>query len=1173
MKKLYLIVGLITLFSTGNDCQAQGTTTPNIVPPSPSVSSLMKFEEIPVSNYTGIPDVAIPLVTLPTLSKQITVNLSLKYHPSSIAADEVSSDVGLGWNLSFGGSVTRTVKGYADELKYLEFSNNKKIGIYQSSFNPYYQFSDNVLNSYKTYYNPYLSPSDYDLGNEFIWTANRTSNYDTEHDLWQFNFMGHSGRFYIKKNLTLNTLEVAPLDNYIVKIINNYDPNTYAPTGFIIYDDKGFKYIFDIVETSVHFGAIRTTTYKNNGDGSPTLVSNDSFYNDNEFNSSFHLSKIIDTNNQEIVNYIYQNKPSASANTYIESFSRSNITKNDYTIGSVLDYYRDFNPCDDIPPVETVNNSSTNVNVKKIDVINIINHAKIKFQFLQGRLDNNINLGNRAPFLKSITVSDWNGTQLKKFNFTQDYSEVLNRRMFLKKIEESGSENNFIGDYQLSYKEFLNMSGYIVGKDRWGFFNLQGCDAQADKKKTMPGFCDTNVLQKIKYPTAGSAIFDYESNQFSFIGNQPIPNTPENISYNLTSSESINFTPTSNTYLFPVSNTNRKVTFYPTIVDPQSQNITLILSKQNGSTWTPVGGIDCPATDPNCCINIILEKNTTYRLRWTNFNYPNHNSTGSINFDVFEETGNTKIMYGGGIRIKKISYFDSNISLSQYLSNPSFYISAKEKEFSYKLSDSLDYSSGSLVGLIPEFDYEHAFKTKLRWAPYSGSAVCAGVLNEAWHSVTLTSSNSNFEILKTNGGNVGYKNVIVSEKDKGKIMYAYTSPMDYFADFSNFGGPPFVKPKDFDYKRGLLKKEVAFNNLGNKLYETLNSYAFVDNEEYLGVKFSKPNDIYNGSSPNYPNTFSNYLYFIQSNNTDCMECTSGYTTPKTFFGGLPLDINTPNYIPFPVFETYGWPKLSSTNTKNYFYENGVQKILEKNEFFEYNPLNKQLSQYTATTEDGPQLKTKYFYHTGNSVYSQNRISEIEKIENYKDGKLLNTTKTNYTNSWNGNISYLPNEIQTSFGTGNLETEITYDKYDEKGNILQYTTKAGITTAIIWGYNKTYPIAKIEGVGVRFTSGPPADLALLIAQTLSASDSDASAVLNNDETLFLSILNNLRSSPYLSDTYITTYTYDPVIGIRSITPPSGIREVYLYDANNRLKEIRENTVTGKLLKEFKYNYKN
>ena len=1136
-----------------------------IVPPSPTVSGLMKFEEIPVSNYTGIPDVSIPLVSLPTLSKQVNVNVSLKYHPSSIAADEVSSDVGLGWNLSFGGTVTRTVQGYADEmLKDISDLNKRRIGIYHTNYNSYYQFSENVLNSDKTYYNPNLSSLNYNLGNEFIWSASKTSMYDSEHDLWQFNFMGNVGRFYIKKNLTLNKLEVVPLDNYIVKIINIYDPTTYVPTGFIIYDDKGFKYVFDVVETSVHFGNSRTTTYKNDGNGSPVLGDNDSFYNNEEFNSSFHLSKVIDTNNQEIVNILYQDKISpAASTTFIESFTRSNLTTHDFTSGSIAEYYRDFNHCDDLPPVKVIINSFTNVNVKKVKRIDIINQGKIEFQFLQGRDDTNINLNDRAPFLKSIIVNDWYGNQLKKFNFTQDYSEVLNNRMFLKKIEESDSENNFVGDYQFYYKDFLNTSGYTVGKDRWGFFNLLGCDAQADKRTTVPNFCNTNVLQKIKYPTGGSTIFDYESNQFSFIGNQPIPNTPENISYNFTNSRSLNFTPTNNSYNFPVSSSNRKVTFYPTIVDSQAQNIALNLSKYSGGMWISVGNISCSSVDPLCCINIIFEKNTQYKLLWNDFNYPNHNSTGSINFDVFEEVGTSKVMYGGGIRIKKISYFDGNIPVVDYLNNPGLFSAAKEKEFSYKLLDSLDYSSGSLVGPIPEFNYGISFTTKLKWAPYNGASVCNGILNETSHYATLSSSDSNFVILKTNGGNIGYQNVIVSEKDKGKILYTYTSPRDYFADFSNFGGPPFVKPRDFDYKRGLLKKEEAFSNLGVKLYETTNSYIFVENEEYLGIKFSKPSGIYNGSSPNYPTNFQLYQDLVQSNSYYCMQCGGGYTTPKNFFGGMPLDINTPNYIPFPVFETYGWSKLSSKQTKNYFYDNGTQKILEKNESFEYNTLNKKVSQQIITTEDGSELKTKYFYHSGNSSYSQNRISEIEKIESYQDGKLLETKKINYNNNWSGNVSILPNQIQSSFGNVALETEVTYDSYDVRGNLLQYTTKDGIPTSIIWGYNGTQPIAKVVGLVYSVVSGMASSI--VDASNLDASDPSTEGAL-------IIALDNFRKNSSLLNYQITTYTYDPLIGVTSITPPSGSREVYLYDTANRLKEIRENNSSGKVLKEFKYNYK-
>jgi YD repeat-containing protein len=60
-------------------------------------------------------------------------------------------------------------------------------------------------------------------------------------------------------------------------------------------------------------------------------------------------------------------------------------------------------------------------------------------------------------------------------------------------------------------------------------------------------------------------------------------------------------------------------------------------------------------------------------------------------------------------------------------------------------------------------------------------------------------------------------------------------------------------------------------------------------------------------------------------------------------------------------------------------------------------------------------------------------------------------------------------------------------------------------------------------------------------------------------------------PILADKLVTTYTYDPLIGVTSITPPSGIRESYIYDSANRLQKVID--VNGKVLKEMKYNYKN
>lgn len=204
--------------------------------------------------------------------------------------------------------------------------------------------------------------------------------------------------------------------------------------------------------------------------------------------------------------------------------------------------------------------------------------------------------------------------------------------------------------------------------------------------------------------------------------------------------------------------------------------------------------------------------------------------------------------------------------------------------------------------------------------------------------------------------------------------------------------------------------------------------------------------------------------------------------------------------------------------------------------------------------------------------------------NYKNGKFINRKQLIYGLNLNPSMNLILPKSELYYDEDKTQTislgpnyppiilpitsygseEISYDKYDNKGNLLQYTTKNGVSTVVIWGYNLTQPIAKIEGA--KLTDIPQS----LIDSIVNASNTDASAAANNDETSLLTVLNTFRNS--LPNYQITTYTYDPLIGVRSITPPSGIREVYLYDSANRLKEIRENSQTGNVLKEFKYNYK-
>lgn len=73
----------------------------------------MKFEETPVSNYNGIPDISIPIYGV---EGNLNFDISLKYHPLSIKHNEVAGDTGLGWSLFAGGTISRTIRGgYPDD--------------------------------------------------------------------------------------------------------------------------------------------------------------------------------------------------------------------------------------------------------------------------------------------------------------------------------------------------------------------------------------------------------------------------------------------------------------------------------------------------------------------------------------------------------------------------------------------------------------------------------------------------------------------------------------------------------------------------------------------------------------------------------------------------------------------------------------------------------------------------------------------------------------------------------------------------------------------------------------------------------------------------------------------------------------------------------------------------
>jgi hypothetical protein len=274
----------------------------------------------------------------------------------------------------------------------------------------------------------------------------------------------------------------------------------------------------------------------------------------------------------------------------------------------------------------------------------------------------------------------------------------------------------------------------------------------------------------------------------------------------------------------------------------------------------------------------------------------------------------------------------------------------------------------------------------------------------------------------------------------------------------------------------------------------------------------------------------------------------------------------PQYMvaPFPGnFEVKTtWVKNEKIRSKMFYNSANTESISEVIR----NIHNSKTNLERSTSSDGSIQETTYQYASdknntklinANMTGMPLEATVIKKKNASDTGKLISRTETKYDDP---NHFFSTSVVALDARTNILSTEITYNQYDSKGNLLQYTTKEGIPVAVVWGYQKTQPIAKIEGFTYDQVSPYISDIV-----TKSDTDTDASS-----EQIFVNALDTFRNLSALADTQITTYVYDVLTGMKSMTPPSGIREIYQYDTAGRLDKIIDEN--GKTIKKYKYNYK-
>ena len=555
-------------------------------------------------------------------------------------------------------------------------------------------------------------------------------------------------------------------------------------------------------------------------------------------------------------------------------------------------------------------------------------------------------------------------------------------------------------------------------------------------------------------------------------------------------------------------------------------NPTLLVDKDSFAVdyWGNYNGSNTNQTlfaNPNDFININIPISTNYnsnkKIADSNYikaailekiTYPTKGYTRfkyELNKSTKFFTNTSNISEGHGLRLKKQENFDHNNS---FISSVTY-----------------EYEGGKIINPLNLFKNYNISEVK------STNSTVTQVTTKNLKS-TLASSDNNTSPLSS-GDIMGYSTVIKKETNsnentKGKIITNFFNNEDVVFQYKDDNIPLYIPTvKNNNYIENGQIQSIKYLNSSNTLIKKDSltySNRFPDTYQYYGTSLS----------------LSHHLFY----NVDNLGTL--FPTPISYY----------SYFPIYFKESYPTEKII-----NEYYDNKIATYKESYTYNDYYLLDKK----STTHLNGDNTIEQFSYSYTNSIlnYNKNIISELIKKTTSKNGKNIYERKIEYLT--NGS-HYNPVSLKETTLSGEDLAMITYDLYDEKGNLLQYTKKSGIPVTIIWGYNKTQPIAKIEG-----SNYASINTNTLLINAIMASDTDASQAINNNEEPLLTILDNLRNDPSMSEYMITTYTYDPLIGVRSITPPSGIREYYYYDLSGKLQSIKD--VDGNILKEYLYNYKN
>ena len=1132
---LVLILGSTLLKAQDSD-NDPSKFLPKITPPSPEAFKFSLYGNTPVGMVTGAPTIQLPLFTYKT--SNLTVPFSLNYSSNGIKVDDVNTKTGLGWNLIGGGVITRTVRNLEDDLL-IDF--------------PLKHFDVTTVDKTNSLHNVYFN----------LFGENQGK--DCERDLYVFNFLNYSGKFYFDDNN-----KIVFIDKSDIKIDVIFTPGDPI-FSFVVTTLDGTKFFFNDEEQTM------LRTY-GGSQAEPSLKY-----------TAWYLTKIVHPKGDEIYfNYVGSNQ------YYVQSQSQQASRSYHYLqhCAPSIGYSKQitFGP---------IYSHTIRVIGKTIQSIssNTPSAGTINFEYEDKILSEE---SEPDDVVKTITVKDKDLKTIEKIDF--DYLLTANKRIFLTGYHFLDPSNKYAFEY-------INPSDFPVrlskSQDHWGYFNgstntmllpkgndygFENYVYDAADREVHESSSKIGLLNKIAYPTKGYTNLEYESNDY--YGTKrilpPITSAPmllENNADERLKSTTLSFTAGfSYTAKFIGSSYFSNCTAdldtglnhhrgYITVFCVEDNDYVEIFQYSAFGIQLTGENTQLLTADASVPYYFNVVQNKNYIVKLTN-NYNCIHSNIQLDYYVGVPQNIQTNLVSGGLRVKTTKDYSL------------YSVAPQIKKYFYSKFSQPTISSGDILVEPNYFNFSDHIATSN--------------VNELSCTVTdVVLNSSSISSLFEMGSTIFYRYVTVSNGENFENGYEENE---------------FIVNKDYREQIYLGDREfknVPWSNLGwnngklvkSTTFEKRNSTYFLRKEvvnDYLNpistsvVNFAIYNPTFNIFTTNtlescectqatinesYPVKYCTAIHFHQKDtNGNCIASNSNTISTlitHPCYGksigqvvGIPT-INHMDIMPYKYVSYFQY--LGSTITKEYD-KNGTNPLTTVVNYNYSSPNHLQLTSQTTLNSKGENVARKYLYSKDPEMSTMPFVSEL--VAHNMIGTPLNTQVYNSGNKISEQLTVyakdtstanlllpksvysakFPNSLSTLPVIGALEKKITYDLYDATGNLTQYTPEGGAPVSIVWGYDKTQPIGKIE-------NATNAQLVSALGVTNFNAITEAQ----------ISSLNNLRTNATFSQSMITTYTYQPLVGVTSITDPKGDTVYYTYDGLGRLQYVKD--AQGKLLTDYQYHYKN